>query len=219
MADFESLDDLETQMDALEDSAGRAGQMVAAFDGEMQRLRASLQTAGGDLQTLEKGLGSGLKRAVDGMIQDGDSLGDAFRTVVDSVISAAYSAAVKPVTDHMAGMLTQGIGSFVASVLPFENGGAFSQGRVMPFANGGVVSGATFFPMRGGTGLMGEAGPEAIMPLARGADGKLGVRGAGGGPVNIVMNIQTPDAQGFQRSQGQIAAQVGRALARGQRNR
>jgi hypothetical protein len=48
MADFESLDDLETQMDALEDSAGRAGQMVAAFDGEMQRLRASLQTAGGD---------------------------------------------------------------------------------------------------------------------------------------------------------------------------
>ncbi len=44
---------------------------------------------------------------------------------------------------------------------------------------------------------MGEAGPEAIMPLARGPDGKLGVRGAGGGGPTIVMNITTPDVQGF----------------------
>ncbi|MGA9252609.1 MAG: phage tail tape measure protein, partial [Roseobacter sp.] len=73
--------------------------------------------------------------------------------------------------------------------------------------------------MRGGMGIMGEAGPEAIMPLARGADGKLGVRGAGGGGNSIVMNITTPDAQSFQRSQGQIAAQMTRALSRGQRNR
>jgi len=58
------------------------------------------------------------------------------------------------------------------------------------------------------------------MPLARGPDGKLGVRGAGGGnPVNVVMNISTPDADGFRRSQGQIAAQLGRAIGRGQRNR
>jgi len=89
----------------------------------------------------------------------------------------------------------------------------------MPFARGGVVSGPTTFPMRGGTGLMGEAGPEAIMPLARGADGKLGVRGGGGQAVNVTMNIATPDVQGFQRSQGQIAAQMARVLGRGQRNR
>jgi phage-related minor tail protein len=72
--------------------------------------------------------------------------------------------------------------------------------------------------MRGGTGLMGEAGPEAILPLQRGADGRLGVAG-GGGAVNVTMNITTPDAQGFRRSQSQIAAEMGRALARGQRNR
>ena len=67
---------------------------------------------------------------------------------------------------------------------------------------------------------MGEAGPEAIMPLARGPDGKLGVRGAGGGGgQTIVMNISTPDVQNFQRSQAQIAAQMTRALGRGQRNR
>ena len=89
----------------------------------------------------------------------------------------------------------------------------------MPFAQGGVISSATAFPMRGGTGVMGEAGPEAIMPLARGSDGKLGVRGAGGGATTIVMNITTPDVQGFQRSQTQIAAQMSRALSTGNRNR
>ena len=71
--------------------------------------------------------------------------------------------------------------------------------------------------MRGGTGLMGEAGPEAIVPLARGRDGKLGIRSNGGG-VNVMVNISTPDAQSFQRSQSQITAMMARAVARGQRN-
>ncbi|HBS99404.1 MAG TPA: phage tail protein, partial [Citreicella sp.] len=57
-------------------------------------------------------------------------------------------------------------------------------------------------------------------PLTRGADGKLGVRAQGGGaPVTVVMHIQTPDVQGFRRSQSQIAAQMGRALGQGARNR
>ena len=105
--------------------------------------------------------------------------------------------------------------------MPFAKGGAFTQGRVMPFAKGGVVTAPTMFPMRGATGLMGEAGPEAIMPLTRGADGRLGVQASGGGgrPVTVVMNITSPDVQGFQRSQAQIAAQASRALSRGQRNR
>jgi phage-related minor tail protein len=57
------------------------------------------------------------------------------------------------------------------------------------------------------------------MPLSRGPDGRLGVRAQGGGSVSVVMNIQTPDAEGFRRSQGQIAAQLGRVIGRGGRNR
>ena len=111
--------------------------------------------------------------------------------------------------------------SILGSLFGFARGGVFASGRELTaFAQGGVVNRPTLFPFAKGVGLMGEAGPEAILPLARGADGRLGVQAGGGArPVTVVMNITTPDVQGFQRSQGQIAAQVNRMLARGQRNR
>jgi lambda family phage tail tape measure protein len=66
------------------------------------------------------------------------------------------------------------------------------------------------FPFAKGIGLMGEAGPEAIMPLKRGADGKLGVAGGGGG-TSVTVNV---DASGssVQGNSGQGAA-LGRAIA------
>lgn len=77
------------------------------------------------------------------------------------------------------------------ALIGFSAGGVFSGGNVIPFANGGVVSSPTLFPMTGGkTGMMGEAGPEDIMPLRRGPDGKLGVASAGGGGGVSVGTIQ-----------------------------
>jgi len=78
----------------------------------------------------------------------------------------------------------------VKSLFGFADGGVFSGGTVdKKFANGGVVGGPTYFPMSGNkTGLMGEAGPEAIMPLKRGKDGKLGVATDGGGSQTVVVN-------------------------------
>lgn len=219
MNDRDGIVDLEDQAEALEDSLGAAASMAAGFDSELRRVRDALSATGKDVSTLERGLSKGLRRAFDGLMFDGMKLSDALETVAKSMIQTTYSAAVKPVANHFGGLLAEGVNGVVKGLLPFADGGSFSQGRVMPFANGGVVSGPVTFPMRGGTGLMGEAGPEAIMPLARGADGKLGVRSAGGGGVSVVMNISTPDVQGFNRSQGQIAAQMSRALSRGNRNR
>ncbi len=220
MTDREGFDDLQERGESLGDALGDAASMAAAFDGHLHRVRAAFEETGKDVATLERGLSGGLRKAFDGVVLDGMNLSDALDVLKNSMIRTAYSAAIKPVTDHFGGMLASGVGSLVQGILPFADGGSFSQGRVMPFANGGVVSSPTMFPMRGGTGLMGEAGPEAIMPLARGADGKLGVRTQGGGrAVNVVMNISTPDVQGFRRSQGQIAAQMSRALGRGNRNR
>ena len=81
----------------------------------------------------------------------------------------------------MSPLVASGLEQMITGGTAFKDGGSFTQGRVQPFARGGVVNGPTYFPMRGGLGLMGEAGPEAIMPLSRGADGSLGVRTQGGG--------------------------------------
>ena len=214
------IEDLKAQVEALEATLGASSAMVAAFEGELGKMQDTMLFTGREVNTLSNSIGGGLRRAFDGLIFDGMKLSDALRMVAQSMINGVYTAAMRPVQGAVGGLVAQGVNSVMGSMMPFKDGGAFAQGRVMPFAKGGVVASPTSFPMRGGRGLMGEAGPEAIMPLARGADGRLGVQAAGGGrPVTVVMNIQTPDVQSFQRSQSQIAAQASRALARGQRNR
>jgi phage-related minor tail protein len=219
MSDLERMDELSDAATQMGDSVGDATQLIGQFSGELLRMRGTLAATGQDVATLERGMSSGLRKAFDGVVFDGAKLSDALKTVANSMIDATYNAAIKPIANHAGGLLAHGVGSLVQGILRFADGAPFSQGRVMPFANGGIVSSTTPFGMRGGMGVMGEAGPEAIMPLARGPDGKLGVRGAGGGATNIVMNITTPDVQGFNRSQNQIAAQMSRALGRGNRNR
>ena len=220
MDEIDGLDALETQAEALERTLGSVTALTDAFEGQLRQVRTTLDATTRDLGNLERGFSGGLRKAFDGLLFDGRSLSDAFATLGQAMSRTVYQNAMKPVTDHFGGILAGGVNALVGSMMPFEKGGAFSGGRVTPFAKGGVVSGPTTFPMRGGMGLMGEAGPEAIMPLSRGADGSLGVRTQGGAqPVNITMNISTPDVAGFQRSQSQIAASMGRALSRGQRNR
>ena len=216
MADIGTMQE---QLRALEAQLGSSVSMVAAFDGELSRMRETMVFTGREVNTLSSGISGGLRKAFDGLVFDGMKLNDALKSVANTIVDTVYSIAMKPVTGALGGLLAQGVAGVMGAGMPFAKGGAFSQGRVMPFAKGGVVSSPTGFPMRGGMGLMGEAGPEAIMPLARGPDGRLGVQAGGGRAVNVVMNITTPDVQGFQRSQSQVAAQVSRALSRGQRNR
>jgi hypothetical protein len=212
---------MQAQLEALEASLASSSQLVAVFDGELSRMRDTVLFTGREVNTLSAGLSGGLRRAFDGLVFDGQRLSDSLKTVAKSIIDTVYGIAIRPVSNAFGGLLAQGISGVLGSAMPFGSGSAFSQGRVMPFATGGVVTGPIGFPMRGGSGLMGEAGPEAIMPLARGADGRLGVQADSGAgrPVQVVINVSTPDVQGFQRSQSQIAAQMGRALSRGQRNR
>lgn len=220
MIEVDGLDSLGQQAAALERNLGGAETMAAAFNAELGRMQQSMTFTGREVDALSTSIGRGLRRAFDGLIFDGMKLSDALRDVARSMGESVYAAAMKPVQNAIGGTIASGMNSLLSGMFPFAQGGAFTQGRVMPFAKGGVISSPTSFAMRSGRGLMGEAGPEAIMPLARGADGRLGVQAAGGGrAVNVVMNISTPDAVGFARSQSQIAAQLSRVLARGERNR
>lgn len=220
MAVTDALDGLAAQTAALEQSLGGAQAMTAAFDAELGRMRDSMVFTGREVSSLSTSIGGGLRRAFDGLVIDGIKLSDALKTVARTMADSVYNIALRPVQQAVGGAVANGLNGLLSGLFPFEKGAGFAQGRVMPFARGGVVSSPTTFPMRGGRGLMGEAGPEAILPLTRGPDGRLGVQSQGGGrAVTIVMNVTTPDVQGFARSQSQIAAQMSRALARGERNR
>jgi phage-related minor tail protein len=198
----------------------QTGRMTAELEADLARLRESMTYTNREVGTLTSGIGGGLRRAFSGLVFDGVKLSDALKDVATSMADTAFAVALKPIEQALAGAISQGVSSVVSAVLPFAGGGAFSQGRVLPFAKGGVVSQPTYFPMRGATGLLGEAGAEAIMPLRRGSDGRLGVAAAAGGgrAMNVTFNVSTPDVTGFQRSQSQIASQLGRLLARGERN-
>ncbi|MEM8851733.1 MAG: phage tail tape measure protein [Pseudomonadota bacterium] len=210
-------DGTEDALEALEERLGGSAAVISRFTAEMGALEGQMLYTQQEVQGLSRSFGGSLKRAFDGVVFDGLKLSDALQGLARSMVNAAFNTAVKPVTTALGGALANGLNA----ALPFADGGSFAQGRVMPFAKGGVVSGPTTFPMRGATGLMGEAGPEAIMPLTRGPDGRLGIemQGQGGGAVQVTMNISTPDVAGFRKSRSQIAAEMSRALSRGARNR
>jgi lambda family phage tail tape measure protein len=118
---------------------------------------------------------------LDGVLMGTQSIADGFRDMAKVVIAQmlkmlAYKAIANAFGPESA------IGSMF---VPSAKGNAFNNGSVVPFANGGIVKGPTVFPMKNGMGLMGEAGPEAVMPLKRGSDGKLGVSGGG---MNVTIN-------------------------------
>ena len=93
-------------------------------------------------------------------------------------------------------------------------------GGLTAFAAGGVIATPAYFPLGPeGLGVAGEAGPEAILPLARGRDGRLGVAMNGASAAaNVTVHIATPDADSFRRSEAYITGQIARAVARGQRS-
>ncbi len=82
-----------------------------------------------------------------------------------------------------------------------------------------MIASPRYFPLGpNGVGLAGEAGPEAILPLARGSDGRLGVSaGGGGGRSSVTVNISAPDAASFRQSEVYLSGLLARAVARGQR--
>jgi phage-related minor tail protein len=77
-------------------------------------------------------------------------------------------------------------------------GAAFDKGKLLPFAQGGIVGKSTIFPMAGGMGLMGEKGPEAVMPLTRTPSGDLGVKAETGKPTAPNVQINMINQSGYQ---------------------
>jgi len=161
---------------------------------------------------LEKTFGEAMTSKIDTFIDSIKSVGDAFGDVVVKGIKGMEDALVdfvmtgtlsfkKLANSIIADMariaiqqsITKPLAGFLGGLFGNADGNAFVDGKVQKYAYGGIVNKPTLFPMANGMGLMGEAGAEAIMPLKRGRNGKLGVQATGGSIGNIVVNV---DASG-----------------------
>ena len=132
------------------------------------------------------------------------------------IADIALDRALQPIGAGIGSLLT-GLLSGGGKLLPFANGGILNAPNVRSFASGGVLASSTMFPLSGGLGVAGEAGPEAILPLARGTDGRLGVRAESGRPISVTLNVTTPDAESFRKSETQLTTMLARAVGRGRR--
>lgn len=163
------------------------------------------------LSSEAKGFARAMTSAFSQAVTGGKQFEDVLKSLALKVSDLALKAALKPLTNGLA----SGFDSLFSGL--FGGAAAGSAGSAQPFASGGVIGTPSYFPMLGGgTGLAGEAGPEAILPLQRAADGRLGVAGAGGGSV-VNIQIATPDADSFRRSESYVTGQIARAVQRGQR--
>jgi len=204
--------------------------MPGLTDAQIAKLRELIQASQDVKKSFKDTFGESLKQYYDQLTNFGaqvaDSVKGAFKGLEDQLVNFVTTGKLNfadlansiiqdiariAIQQAIIAPLVGGVGKLFK--LPgFANGGVFAQNGIQKFARGGIVDRPTMFPFANGTGLMGEAGPEAIMPLRRGRDGRLGVAaGGGGGGINVNVSV---DAKSTSVSgDGGNSAALGKAIA------
>jgi phage-related minor tail protein len=180
-----------------------SGSAAAAGD-DLDATLDGLQLKTGNLGLSAKNFATIMAQAFTQAASGGKRFDDVLKSLALRLSKLAVMQAFKPLAGGLSTVLND----------------VFGAPAVKPFATGGVIGAPSYFPLAGGgLGLAGEAGPEAIVPLARGADGRLGVAMAGpSAGANVTVQVATPDLASFRRSEAYLTGQIARAVARGQRN-
>ena len=239
----EQLEEIAQRLKEVADASGdpRLIANAEAFNAKLGELRQSSDVLGNKFKSVfEDSFASSFSDIITGT----KSVSDAFKDMANAIFNQISRIAAQNIADELFGKSGGGGGSsslfgaagqffaklFGGGASPSALGNAFAPERVAAFAKGGafsssVVGSPTLFRFASGgqfrTGIMGEAGPEAVMPLKRTADGRLGVVAAGGdgGTVKVEMNIHgVQDADSFRRSEAQILGRLTSAVSRGRRN-
>lgn len=177
----------------------QAAQSTARYKDETEKLNDSFNTAksitGSFFQDLRQNLRDG--------VSAWEAFGNAALNVLDNILSKIMDIGVDYLFDALGGMGTKGgetkfsWGNIVSGIGSFFGGGESTSAATPAAAakggafTNGVYSSPTLFKFANGGqfGVMGEAGPEAVMPLRRGPDGSLGVDADGVAGGNVVVNI------------------------------
>ena len=231
---------MKKQLDAADEKGRPAAQ--SNYDIAVQKLESLKLVANETGAMIEQSLGNAFEGAFNGLITKSMTARQAFASFTNSILadiakiiaqemrSQLLSAIIRP----LAGAALSGLGNLAqsAGAIQFTNissdpnmigpmkptfssvnakGGVYS-GAGISAHSGTIVSSPTVFPFAKGVGLMGEAGPEAILPLKRNAQGKLGVvtENAGqskGNLYNITVNVQSKQGENPEQF-GQRAAEA-----------
>jgi len=174
-----------------------------SFQNKIDEYKESLADFGGQTADAVIGAFKGMEDALTDFVMTGKAnFADLAKSIISDITRIAIrQAIIKP----LVGALFPGAKS--------ANGNVFAQNGIVPFAKGGIVDRPMVFPFAKGIGLMGEAGPEAIMPLKRGPGGRLGVEATGGG-TSVVVNVDASGSkvQGNQPDSAALGRAIGAAV-------
>jgi lambda family phage tail tape measure protein len=218
----------------------------ASYDLAVQRLQSLKLVANETGAMIEQSLGNAFEGAFNGLITKSMTARQAFASFTNSILadiakiiaqemrSQLLSAIIRP----LAGAALSGLGNLAQSAGAIQftnissdpnmigpmkptfaaNGGVFA-GAGISAHSGTIVSSPTVFPFAKGVGLMGEAGPEAILPLKRNAQGKLGISAENTGHsnnnlYNITVNVESKQGENPEQFGQRAASAMMRSIAR-----
>ena len=188
-----------------EDTGNKQKSVLSGMKDALEEYRKKASDVAGQVKSAMANALQGMEDALVNFVMTGKlAFGDLARSIIADITRIVIrSAIISPL-----------LGAFGIKV-GSAKGNVFSGGEhLQEYAMGGIVNRPTLFPMKNGMGLMGEAGAEAIMPLKRGSDGKLGVTAQGGGSnvVNVSVNASGTTAQGNTMKASQLGKMIGTAI-------
>ena len=220
----QAVDSLPSYLSGLESAAAGYSKVLDFSKRLTEEQQKQTQLAEG----IGNSVGQGMASAFDAVIAGSEAFGASLQKIASGVlIDIAKQLMQIYVINSAINAISNIFGPKTKGFLPGVNfnpaafsmpalaaNGMVAANGIQPFASGGIVDRPTLFRFASGgagnLGLMGEAGPEAIMPLKRGRDGKLGVAG-GGGDVLVTVNV---DASGTSTAGDQgKAGQLGKAVS------
>ena len=176
------------QSSALADFDLKRQQLLSGTTEKQKELNKETDKYKITLDQVKDTLANQMTSAIEGLIDGTKSLGESLSGLLRTFASM---------------FLRSGMGSLVNQIFPSAKGNVFAQNGIVPYAKGGYIGRPTM-------ALMGEAGPEAVLPLRRGRGGRLGVETSGGGVGNVTVNV---DATGSAvEGNDAQASQLGKAI-------